>query len=129
LSNENHKDAIVKLFYRISAYFLLIGVIHIALTPLFYDRFSPDALWFAGTGLALMFLCLLNIISERSCEIWILKTCVAANLVGLIYGTLIVVALPEIQAFISLFIFLAVTIGSIYALIESVRRGDLEAVG
>jgi hypothetical protein len=109
----------MKNFYRISAYLLLIGVIHTALTPLFYDKFSPDALWFAGTGLALVFLSLLNIVTERVRAPWMLRICVAANLVGCVYGILIVIALPEIQAFISLLIFLAVTAGSIFALYES----------
>jgi hypothetical protein len=118
----------VKLFYRISAYLLLIGVIHTALTPLFYDRFSPDTLWFAGTGLALVYLSLLNLMAERSRVDWMLKICVAANLAGLIYGALIVFALPEIQAFISLFIFLAVTVGSAYALFESLQPKNLEEV-
>jgi hypothetical protein len=116
----------MKLFYRISAYLLLIGVLHTALTPLFYDRFSPDALWFAGTGLALVYLSLLNIVAERRREGWMLKLCTAANLAGLIYGALIVFALPEIQAFISLFIFLAVTIGSTYALFESAQQKNTE---
>jgi hypothetical protein len=128
LSKENHNlEAGMKLFYRISAYLLLIGVIHTALTPFFYDKFSPDALWFAGTGLALVFLSLLNIVTERSRADWMLKICVAANLAGLIYGVLIVVALPEIQAFISLAIFVAVTIGSIFALFESSAQNKVEA--
>jgi hypothetical protein len=116
----------VELFYRISAYLLMIGVIHTALTPLFYARFSPDALWFAGTGLGLVYQSLLNIVAERSRANWMLKICVAANLAGLIYGVLIVFALPEIQAFISLFIFLAVTIGSVYALFESTQQKTSE---
>ena len=60
----------MRLFYRITAYSLSLGVIHTALTPLFYDRFSPDALWFAGTGLALVFLGLLNLVAERVWELW-----------------------------------------------------------
>ncbi len=117
----------MKLFYKISAYLLLIGVVHTALTPLFYDQFSPEALWFAGTGLALVYLSLLNIMAERSRADWMLKICVAANLAGLIYGVLIVFALPEIQAFISLFIFLAVTAGSVYALFEPGLQKNLGA--
>lgn len=101
-------------FYRITAYLLLIGVIHTALTPVFYPEFSPDALWFAGTGLALVFLSLLNIAAERVCEPWILNMSIVANLVGCIYNVLIVIALPEFQAFVSLLIFLAVTTGSIF---------------
>jgi hypothetical protein len=106
-------------FYRITAFLLLIGVIHTALTPVFYPEFSPDALWFAGTGLALVFLSLLNIAAERVFELWILNISIVANLVGCIYNVLIVMALPEFQAFVSLLIFLAVTIGSIFVRIST----------
>ncbi len=116
----------MKHFYRISAYLLLIGVIHTALTPLFYDQFSQEALWFAGTGLALIYLSLLNLVAERNRTKGMLKICVAANLVGLVYGILIVIALPEVQAFISLFIFLAVTVGSVQTLFQSTQQKTLE---
>lgn len=117
--------------YKISAYLLLIGVIHTALTPVFYDQFSVDAIWFAGTGLALIFLGLLNIVGERVFEPWVLNICIAANVVGLIYGFLIVIVLPEFQAFLSLLIFLMVTIGSIAVRISlvnepSVVEGELK---
>ena len=105
----------MRLFYRITAYSLSLGVIHTALTPLFYDRFSPDALWFAGTGLALVFLGLLNLVAERVWEVWALNICIAANLIGCVYGALVVIALPEIQAYAALLIFVAVATGSILA--------------
>lgn len=116
----------MKLFYKISAYLLLIGVVHTALTPLFYNKFSPDALWFAGTGLALIFLSLLNIAAERIYTTWMLKICVVANLAGLVYAILVVIALPEIQAFLSLFIFLSVAVSSVYALLQSTQQKSLE---
>jgi hypothetical protein len=103
----------MKLFYRIASYLLLIGVIHTALTPVFYPGFTLEALWFAGTGLALVFLGLTNIVAERLLVPWVLNICIAANIVGTIFGALIVLLLPEIQAYISLVIFLAVTTGSI----------------
>jgi hypothetical protein len=99
--------------YKVSSYLLLIGVVHTALTPLFYDQLSVDALWFVGTGLALVFLSLLNIVGERVFEPWALNVCIGANVAGLIYGLLIVFVLPEVQAFVSLLIFLAVAISSI----------------
>jgi hypothetical protein len=109
------KGTVVRLFYRITAYLLLIGVIHTALTPLFYDRLSVEALWFAGTGFALVFLSLLNIAAEHIFEPWILNLSIAANLAGCIYSILIVIVLPEVQAYVGLAIFLAVTVTSIIA--------------
>jgi len=105
----------VRLFYRITAYSLSLGVIHTALTPLFYDQFSPDALWFAGTGLALVFLGLLNLMAERVWEVWALNICIAANLIGCVYGILVAIALPEIQAYIAVIIFIVVFVASILA--------------
>lgn len=104
----------MKKLYKISSHFLMLGVIHTALTPVFYNEFSEDALWFAGTGLALIFLSLLNIAAERVFERWILDICIAANLVGTIYSILTVIALPEIQAVISSLIFLTVMASSLY---------------
>jgi hypothetical protein len=92
---------------------LFLGVIHTALTPVFHDEFAPDALRFAGTGLALVFLGLLNIMAERTFEPWMLNIGIAANLVGSIWAALVAIALPEIQAFLSLIIFLAVPTNSV----------------
>jgi len=105
----------MRLAYKITAYSLSLGVIHTALTPLFYDRFSPDALWFSGTGLALVFLGLLNLIAERIWQAWAINVCIAANFVGCVYGVLVAIALPEIQAYIGLVVFIAVVITSILA--------------
>ncbi len=105
----------MRLFYRITAYLLSLGVIHTALTPLFYDRFSPDALWFAGTGLALVFLGLLNLVAERIWQAWAINICIAANVAGCIYGILVAIALPEIQAYVAAIIFIAIVIASILA--------------
>jgi len=95
--------------YKYTAYLLFLGVIHTALTPAFYSSLSPDAMWFAGTGLAMIFLALLNIIAERVFERWVFNICIIANLVGCVYNVLVVIALPEFQAFIGLAIFVAVT--------------------
>lgn len=38
----------------------LLALVHIGFTPIATDLFSPDALWFAGTGLALLLLAIIN---------------------------------------------------------------------
>jgi isochorismate pyruvate lyase len=45
---------------------LLLGVAHTALTPYFYRGFTLDALWFAGTGLSLIFAALLHLVRRDS---------------------------------------------------------------
>jgi hypothetical protein len=52
----------MKIVHRISAYILVgLGLIHTLATPFFYSGFTEDALWFAATGLGLIFLALLNL--------------------------------------------------------------------
>ena len=47
----------MKTVYKISSWVILVlGVGHISATPAFSPGFTADALWFAGTGLALVFL-------------------------------------------------------------------------
>jgi hypothetical protein len=93
----------VKTLYSISAYLLVIlGTGHTLLTPTFYPGFSADALWFAGTGLALLLLGMLNIATIKNPIPTLLNLCVVANLMGVIYLALVTLAIPEIQAFIAL---------------------------
>lgn len=99
----------MKKLFKFTAYLLLLGIIHTGLTPAFYNSLSPDAMWFAGTGLALIFLALLNIVTERVFEQWAFNICITANVIGCLYSVLVVIALPETQAYTSLGIFLAVT--------------------
>lgn len=105
-----------KMVHKVSAYVLLaLGLLHTLLTPLFYPRFSDDALWFAGTGLGLVFLALLNLAVLLTPTRTGLNLCLMANLTGLLYGVFIVVVLPEPQAYIALAAFLAVTFGTFFS--------------
>jgi hypothetical protein len=105
----------MRLFYKVITYLLmLLGVIHTALTPMFYKDFSLGAVWFAGAGLALIYLGLLNIAAERIYRDWILTICIVANFISTAFGVFIIFVLPEIQAIIALVLFLAITISSIY---------------
>lgn len=52
----------IRLLQKISTFIIIaIGVIHTSMTPVFYDHLSEAAFWFAGTGLAAIFIGLLNI--------------------------------------------------------------------
>lgn len=105
--------------HKVSAYALLaLGILHTALTPLFYQQIDVDALWFAGTGLGLIFLALLNLVSLRSPASVTRFICLAANLIGLVYGILIVIVLPEPQSFLALLSYLAVAVGSLFPLVR-----------
>ncbi len=103
----------MRLVYKLASYGLLIGVIHVALTPMFYPEFNLNAIWFAGTGLALIFLSFLNISAERVPERLILNLCILANFIFLIFSMLIIIILPDVQAWITLALALFVTLGSV----------------
>ena len=52
----------MKSLYRSSTIvLLLLGIGHTLMTPVFYPEFTEEFLWFAGTGLGLLYLALLNI--------------------------------------------------------------------
>jgi len=106
----------VKTVYQASVWALIgLGILHTLLTPLFYSSFSGDALWFAGTGVGLLFLGLFNLTVLRAPERVAFHLCLPANIIGFVYGILIVIVLPEPQAFLALLAFLGVTIGLISA--------------
>lgn len=103
--------------HKVSAYALLaLGILHTVLTPLFNQQFDVDTLWFAGTGLGLIFLAVLNLVALRLPTRVERSMCLATNLIGLAYGILIVIVLPEPQSFIALLSYLAVTVGSRFSL-------------
>lgn len=98
-------------FYRIASYLLMLGVIHSALTPVFYKSFSPDALWFFGTGLSLVFLSLLNIAASKILVPWLLTMTLVANIIGTVYAVLMVVILKNApQAYVGFLFFMIVLI-------------------
>lgn len=100
-------------FYRLSSYLLMLGVIHAALTPMFYKFLSPNGLWFFGTGLALVFLAMLNIAASRLLNSWLLKLALTANIIGTSFSALTTYVLRQPQAYIGLLFHLTVLLASI----------------
>lgn len=94
---------------------VFLGVGHTVLTPMFYPAFSADALWFAGTGLALLFLGLLNWVAIRANLLWIYRFVIPANVIGGAFLTAVVAALPEIQAFLAVIAVWLMALASIFA--------------
>ena len=116
----------MKTFYSICIYLLVaLGTGHTLLTPVFYPGFSADTLWFAGTGLSLIFLGLLNIGAERSPEQTLRAICITANLIGTAFIALVTIAVPELQAFLAVLVVLGTTLGSI-AVLSSAQQGQIE---
>jgi hypothetical protein len=94
---------------------LVMGLAHTALTPVFAPGLSVAALWFSGSGLAMIFLGLLN-----AARLWgraharrMRALCLAGNLAALAWGALVITVLPVPQAFLVLAAVLGVTAGSL----------------
>ena len=82
-----------------SALLIALGVVHAAMTPVFYGRFSHNALWFAGSGLAMIFVGMLNITLSRDVvrDRLVRAFCYAANLLTVVFGFLMVTVNHEPQ--------------------------------
>ena len=88
--------------YFFTILLIILGVCHTSLTPVFFKIFDLNALWFAGTGMAFIFLGLINIFRLRTAELLIKSLCSLSNGLALIFCILIVLKLNQPQAFISL---------------------------
>jgi len=63
---------------------VLIGTLHVALTPGIYQTLSLDALWFAGSGIAVVLIGALTILAEQARPVrW---AALAANGAGVVLG-------------------------------------------
>ena len=82
----------------------IIAGVHGALTWVLYSSWTPDAVWFLGTGLGLLLLSALNIshIGVEPCRLPTARLVRAANWLFLLFGIAATVAVPEPQAFVLL---------------------------
>ena len=62
----SRRDNMARTIHAIASYLLIaLGAVHTALTPVFYARLTPNAMWFAGAGLAMVFAGFLNVTLSR----------------------------------------------------------------
>lgn len=98
--------------HKISSYLLIaLGVVHTSLTPVFYGRFSLNALWFAGSGLAMIFIGLLNVALGRILgrDRLMRVLCYVANVVTTIFGVMMVVLNREPQVIFGMVLIMLMT--------------------
>lgn len=90
------------------------GAVHTAFAVC-YGELSPDAVWFAGAGLALVFLGLLNVAAgvASSAQAWTL--CRVANVLGVAFGVPAAIAVWEPQGYLGLLLLVALTVTSLMA--------------
>lgn len=103
----------VKTLHTISSYLLIaLGVVHTALTPVFYGRLSPGALWFAGSGLAMIFVGFLNVALSRTGgrDGVVRALCYVANLLTTAFGALTVFVDGEPQVIFGMLLIITLTV-------------------
>jgi hypothetical protein len=103
----------LKTLHQISSYLIIaLGVVHTSLTPVFMSRLSPNAMWFAGAGLAMVVLGFLNIALRRNAgrDPVLRILCHTANLVFTIFGALTGYVVSEPQAYFGLLLLVMLTL-------------------
>jgi hypothetical protein len=58
----------------------LLGVVHLALTPLVYANWTIDALWFVGTGIAMVVAAAANVIADEAPGLGVRMSLAAINI-------------------------------------------------
>jgi hypothetical protein len=99
--------------HKVSAWLLVaLGAVHTALTPMFYGRFTLGALWFAGSGLAMLFLGFLNITFSRAAgrDRLVRVLCHIANLLCTAFSMMIVTLDIEPQVIFGMLLIVILTV-------------------
>lgn len=95
----------------------LLGFTQLLLTPLFYDAFTQDAVWFFGSGLALVFLGFLNLARRISQQKSILVMVAITNTIAVLFTMAVVAVYTVPQAVLALFLTVSVTMATIEQLV------------
>jgi hypothetical protein len=104
---------VLKTVHKIGSWLLVaLGVVHTSLTPMFYGRLSVGAMWFAGSGLAMIFVGFLNIALSRGAgsDGLVRILCHTANLMTSVFGVMIVVVNYEPQVIFGLVLIFLMTL-------------------
>jgi hypothetical protein len=94
-----------------SSLLIALGAVHTALTPVFYGRLTPNAVWFAGAGLAMIFVGFLNVVLSRGAGRDTLSRVLVyvANLLTLGFGSVTVYLDGEPQVIFGMILIAAIT--------------------
>ena len=88
------------------------AAVHTALTPVFYGRLSHGALWFAGAGLAMVFVGFLNVILGRGAgrDAPARALCRVANALTAVFGAMILAVDVEPQVIFGMLLSVKITV-------------------
>lgn len=92
---------------------VLLGGIHIALTPLAFSDWTIDALWFAGTGLAIVLAAAANFVGHQSFGMCSRLILAAINIAMSCFFAAAWLVLPEPQVVIGGVLFFALAVCSV----------------
>jgi hypothetical protein len=102
--NSNSTDAVLRRSDTVATYAILAaGMVHTGLAPVFKPNRGEDTVWFAGSGLALCFLGVLNLLrqsphSSTATRRW----CGLANIAGVIFLALVARVLRKPHVYVVL---------------------------
>lgn len=107
-----------KLDYIFSIIILLLGIVHISLTPMFYKTMNDAASIFIGMGLAFVFLGVLNITRLLSNKKSVTILCLICDLIAIAYliFSCFVMQKIEPQFLVSVFV---VFVPTVFAFVRS----------
>jgi len=75
---------------------VILGVGHTAATPTFVPGLNQASIWFAGGGLALLFLALFNVARQLTPDaVRLRQLCLTVNLIALPWIVLVTVVVPD----------------------------------
>ena len=97
---------------------IALGVIH-TLVAACAGELSTNAVWFAGAGMALVFLGMLNLAAEEaaSARVWML--CRIATVAGVGFGGAAAVAVWEVQGYVGLLLLVTLALTSFFGPLET----------
>lgn len=97
--------------YRISSIILIVlGIIHCVMVFVNFEILTSEALFSIGTGIAVLFLGLINYTAAKILNPFLLTIASRANFIQVVYGVLSITILKDIPSIFGCFIFLLVLI-------------------
>ena len=83
---------------------ILLGIIHILFVfPI--EEFNTDTLWFIGTGAAIIFAGLINVIASKKAGNLVRNICILTNSLMTFLFLISLFALKELQVFVGIILF------------------------
>lgn len=109
-----------------TALIILLGVVHVVLTPVWFDEFVMRVMWYVAQGLMAILVGFVNIIAVRNRwqDTITVRLCHTANLLGLTFAVVYSFVDPTLPSYAAIMIFL----GLVVAGLATSRRTDVHGI-